>query len=64
MGWRKTVEVFIPRWRAREEELDDDTCNVHVSEAASKDGGDAGRAKDEEEDGADDGSAVMHDAVG
>jgi hypothetical protein len=63
VGGSETVHVLIPGRRAREEELDHNTSQVHVTESSCKSRGGSGRAEEEHETGADKGSTEMGDTV-
>lgn len=60
----QAINVLVPWWRAGEDDLDQDSGDVHVSKGAGPDGEGAGRAPDEHAGADDDGRDVVYDAVG
>jgi len=60
----QSVLVFVPWGRAREDNLDQDSRDVHVSKGACPDGQRTGRTPDEHAGTHDDGGDVVDDAVG
>jgi hypothetical protein len=63
VGRSKAVHILIPGRRAGEEELDHNTGQVHVTESSCKSRSGSGRAEEEHETRADEGSTEMGDTV-
>jgi hypothetical protein len=63
VGRSKAVHVLVPRRRAGEEELDHNTGQVHVTKSSCKGGSGSGRAEEEHQTRADEGSTKVGDTV-
>lgn len=49
VGWSQTIQIFIPGWRARESQLDEDGDHADVSESPGVQRGSSGGAEEEKD---------------
>ena len=63
VGRSEAVHVFVPRRRAREEELNHDTSQVHVAKGSCESGRGSGRTEEEHETRTDERGTKMGDTV-
>ena len=64
VGRSQSVGVLVPWWRAREDHLDQDRCDVHVAKCAGEGGQCARRPPDKHAPADDDRRHVVDESVG